>query len=82
MIRIRIQLTESQASSLKTLAKAEGRSLSELVRECVADYLSRRHTPDVRDLADRADSLKGRFRSGHPDLAKAHDRFLDDAFDT
>ncbi len=82
MIRIRIQLTESQVSALKTLAKAEGRSLSELVRECVADYLSRRHPPDIRDLAERASSLKGRFRSGHPDLAKAHDRFLDDAFDT
>lgn len=82
MIRIRIQLTESQVSALKTLAKAEGRSLSELVRECIADYLSRRHAPDIRDLAERAGRLKGRFRSGHLDLAKAHDRFLDDAFDT
>lgn len=75
-------MTESQAGALKTLAKAEGRSFSELVRECVADYLSRRHAQDIRDLAERASSLKGRFRSGHPDLAKAHDRFLDDAFDT
>ena len=51
------------------------------VRECVAEYLARRRTPDVRELARRARGLKGRFRSGSPDLAEAHDRHLDDAFE-
>lgn len=55
--------------------------MAELVRECVAEYLARRHTPDIRKLARRARNLKGRFRSGCPDLAEAHDRYLDDAFD-
>ena len=56
--------------------------MSELVRECVAEYLARRRTPDIQDLAMRARGLKGRFRSGHPGLAEAHDRYLDDAFDS
>ena len=82
MIRTQIQLTEEQARALKALARAEERSMSELVRECVADFLARRRTHDIRDLAKRARDLKGRFRSGHPDLAEAHDRYLDDAFDS
>ena len=82
MIRTRIQLTEKQARALKTLAKAEERSLSELVRECVAEYLARRCTPDIQDLARRTRGLKGRFHSGRTDLAEAHDRYLDDAFDS
>ena len=81
MIRTRIQLTEEQARALKAQARMEERSMAELVRECVAEYLARQRTPDVRELARRARGLKGRFRSGSPDLAEAHDRHLDDAFD-
>ena len=81
MIRTQIQLTEEQARALKAQARMEERSMAELVRECVAEYLARQSTPDVRELARRARGLKGRFRSGSPDLAEAHDRYLDDAFD-
>ena len=81
MIRTRIQLTEEQARALKTRARLEERSVADLVRECVAEYLTRRPVPEVRELARRARDLKGRFRSGYPDLAEHHDRYLDDAFD-
>ena len=81
MIRTQIQLTEEQARALKTRARLEERSVAELVRECVAEYLARRPALNVRELAHRARDLKGRFRSGCPDLAEAHDRYLDDAFD-
>ena len=82
MIRTQIQLTEEQARVLKAQARREERSVAELVRECVAEYLARRRTPDVQELARRARSLKGRFRSGATDLAEAHDRHLDEAFDS
>ena len=81
MIRTQIQLTEEQARALKTRARLEERSVAELVRECVAEYLTRRPVPEVRELARRARDLKGRFRSGCPDIAEEHDRYLDDAFD-
>ena len=81
MIRTRIQLTEEQAWALKAQARMEERSIAELVRECVTEYLRRRRTPDMPGLARRARSLKGRFRSGVADLAEARERHLDDAFD-
>ena len=81
MIRTQIQLTEEQARALRAQARLEDRSMVDLVRECVAEYLARRRTSDIRELARRARGLKGRFRSGSPDLAEAHDRYLDDAFD-
>ncbi len=81
MVRTQVQLTEGQARALKALARSEERSMADLVRECVAEYLARRRGTDVRELARRARNLKGRFRSGCPDLAEAHDRYLDDAFD-
>ena len=81
MIRTQIQLTERQAGALKARARIEDRSMAELMRECVDEYLARRSHPDVRELARRARSLKGRFHSGCPDLAEAHDKYLDDAFD-
>ena len=81
MIRTQIQLTEAQARALKARARLEERSMAELVRECVAEYLMRRPVPNPRELANRARSLQGRFRSGCPDLAEAHDRYIDDAFD-
>ena len=82
MIRTQIQLTEEQARALKAQARIEERSMSELVRQSVAEYLARRQGPDAEELARRARRLEGRFRSGCPDLAEAHDRYLDDAFDT
>ena len=82
MIRTQIQLTEEQARMLRARARLEERSMADLVRECVAEYLARRPAPDVRELARRARDLRGRFRSGCPELAEAHDRYLDDAFDS
>ena len=55
--------------------------MADLVRESIAEYLARRRAPDVRDLARRARSLKGRFRSGCPDLAEGHDHYLADVLD-
>ena len=81
MIRTQIQLTETQARALKAQARIEERSMAELVRESVAEYLARRGAPDLRELARRARGLEGRFRSGCPDLAEEHDRYLDDGFD-
>lgn len=81
MKRTQIQLTQHQARALKAQARLEERSVAELVRESVAEYLAKRRSVDTRELVRRARGLKGRFRSGHADLAEAHDRYLDDAFD-
>ena len=82
MIRTQIQLTEEQLRSLKALARDEERSVADLVRQSVAEYLIRRPTMDRAEQVERARGLIGRYRSGIPDLAEDHDRYLDDAFDT
>ena len=82
MIRTQIQLTEEQARALKARARQEERSMSDLVRESVREYLTRRRTVDREDLARRARALAGRFGSGDPELAEQHDRHLDEAFDS
>lgn len=58
----------------------ETRSVSDLVRESVVRFL--RETPRANrlELARRADALIGKFRSGTPDLAVEHDRYLEEAF--
>ena len=80
MIRTQIRLTEEQARALKLQARREERSMADLVRESVSEYLARRGVVDRTTLARRARELDGRFRSGRPELADEHDRHLDEAF--
>lgn len=82
MIRTQIQLTEEQSRALKERARQEQRSMADLVRESVTEYLARRAPLDRKELRRRARQLAGRFQSGQPDLAEEHDRFLDEAFDS
>jgi predicted transcriptional regulator len=80
MIRTQIQLTEEQARALRELASRDHRSMADLVRESVSEYLARRRPTDRGGLARQARELAGRFRSGRPDLAEEHDRHLEEAF--
>lgn len=80
MVRTQIRLTDEQFRSLEALAREGGRSVADLVRQSVDEYLARRPTADRAELIRRARGLVGRYRSGVPDLAEDHDRHLDDAF--
>ena len=81
MIRMQIQLPEDRARALRDLARSEGRSISDVVREAVGQFMTQGARPDREELARRARELRGRFRSGVPDLAEGHDRHLADSFD-
>jgi hypothetical protein len=76
MIRRQIQLTEEQARLLRELARARGSSMAEVVRESIDEYLAKNRGGARERLAARARALAGRFRSGRPDLAEQHDRYL------
>jgi hypothetical protein len=82
VIRTQIQLSAEQAEALRRRAIAEQRSMADLVRECVAEYLARRPQVERGELERHAMELAGRFRSSTPDLASDHDRYLAEAFDT
>jgi L-serine deaminase len=82
MIRTQIQLTEEQARKLRKEARQQGVSLAALIRRCVDRGLTG-EKQDRAKLYERAAGLVGRFadRKGVRDLARAHDRYLDQAFE-
>ena len=80
MIRTQIQLTEAQAQALRAQARVQERSMADLVRDSVSEYLARRSAVDRGELVRRAMALAGRYRSGCRDLAEDHDEYLDEAF--
>jgi hypothetical protein len=80
MIRMQVQLTETQVESLKQRAASTGRSQADLVREGV-DLLLRSENEAPREQR-RARALQaiGRFASGRKDVSREHDRHLAEAF--
>ena len=80
MVRTQIQLTDSQASTLKALATAEGRSMADLIREGVDAILRARGTVDREAMKARSFAAVGRFKSSSGSLGSKHDDHLTDAF--
>jgi hypothetical protein len=80
MVRMQIQLTESQATAIRRLASATGKSAAELVRQGVDLYLISQKRPTPEEQLRRALSAVGRFRSGLRDVSTEHDRYLAEAF--
>ena len=81
-VKTQVRLTVGQARELKARARNEGRSVADLVRQSVTEYLARRPVRDRRVLLARASALSGRFHSGYPDVAENHDQHLAKAYDS
>ncbi|MCP4661744.1 MAG: ribbon-helix-helix protein, CopG family [bacterium] len=79
MVRTQIQLREDQATALKELAVAEGRSMADLIRGSVDSLLQSKAYRRREDQKRRAIAAIGRFRSGVSDLSSEHDRYLSEA---
>lgn len=84
MIRTQIQFTEEQHRALKRWARERDISLSEAVRRCVADRLSREGTAAARraDRVREAQAIVGKYTdpSGPSTVARDHDDHLADAY--
>jgi hypothetical protein len=81
MVRLQIQLTESQHRALKRWAGRLGISFAEAVRRCVADRLAREDASGSRaDRVREAQTVVGKYASGRSDIAERHDDYLTDAF--
>lgn len=77
MIRTQIQLSEEQANRLREAAARRGVSMAYLIRESVDRYLADAAGEVKREAARK---LIGRFRSGVTDLARKHDKYLEEAY--
>lgn len=81
MKRTQIQLPDDQARELRAFAAREGRSMADVVRESVGEYLARHAGPDREEIRRRAREVVGRYASGMPDLATDHDRHVAEAIE-
>lgn len=82
MIRTQIQLTERQAKTLKRLAKQKDRSVAELIRQSIDQYLATVGELSLEQQYERATAIVGKYRSGDADLGRNHDRYLAEAYAT
>ncbi len=80
MVRTQVQLTEGQIESLRRLYAASGRSVADLVRQGVDQYLAGKSQPDMEERRTRALRVLGRFSSGTSDVSVRHDHYLAQAF--
>jgi len=80
MVRTQVQLTDRQLKALRDASSATGRSVADLIREGVDQYLTGRTELAREERIERAIGVAGKFRSGLSDVSAKHDRHLADAF--
>ena len=80
MTRTQVQLTDNQLKALRQASIATGKSVSELIRQGVDQYLAGRSELAREERIERAIRVAGRFSSGRTDVSADHDRHLAEAF--
>ena len=83
MVRTQIQLTDEQYRRLRRWARDRRISLSEAIRRCVSEGLSREeHAPTREELVRSALSVCGKYRDQKSltRVAVDHDRHLAEAY--
>lgn len=68
---LQVYLEQHQLEALRFLAQKKETSMTELVRESIAEYLARQPIED-----DPALGLIGLGQSGQSDIAEKHDQYL------
>jgi Arc/MetJ-type ribon-helix-helix transcriptional regulator len=82
MVRTQVQLTEKQAEQLKRIAVRERKSVAELVRRAVDQWLVLAEPLSIEERKQRAISIAGKYHSERPDLAINHDKYLNEGSGT
>ena len=80
MVRTQIQLTETQAASLRSAAARKGISMAELIRQAIDATLAGKMERSEDELRQRAMAAAGVFHSGRKDVAERHDALLAEDF--
>ena len=75
-----VQLTDRQFKALQEEARATGKSVEELIREGIDEYLAGRGASERAERIERAILVAGKFSSGLSDVSAMHDKHLADAF--
>lgn len=80
MIRTQIQLSEKQASLVKTISAEKGISVSEVIRRAIDSMDSFSLDNDAGQKRELALEAVGKFSSGTEDVSERHDEYLAQAF--
>ena len=80
MVRTQIQLTETQAKTLKRVAVNEGISVAEIIRRAVENMLQAGHKAGRQERVKRAVEIAGKFRSGKGNVSRKHDEYLAEVY--
>jgi hypothetical protein len=80
MTRTQVQLTGEQLTALRRLSAVTGKSIAELVRNGIDQYLAAQHLPKPEERIERALRIAGKFASGRQDVGSDHDRYLAEDF--
>ena len=76
-----MQLTDRQVKALRQAAASTGKSVAELVRQGLDQYLASRGEFGREERIERAIRVAGRLSSGRPDVSAKHDKHLAEAFE-
>ena len=80
MIRTQVQLTDRQLEALRQASAATRRSVADLIRQGVDQYLAGRVELGREERIERAIRVAGKFSSGRSDVSANHDRHLAESF--
>lgn len=80
MKRTQIQLTKEQTEQLDEMAREQGVSRSELIRQAVDRWLDTRSASSSEERLQRAKEAVGRHASGENDVSSRHDEYLEEEY--
>jgi hypothetical protein len=78
MKRTQILLTEEQYKLLKNISQEKNISIAEAVRECIVYFGASKSIISDDEKYKRTLKAAGKFGSGLKDLARNHDKYLDE----
>ena len=82
MTRMQIQITEAERQRLRDLAIARREPIARIVREFIDEGLRRSRQPDRDELVRRFLAGAGTGHSGHSDISRRHDDYLEEIYDS
>jgi hypothetical protein len=81
MIRTQIQLTETQARTIKKVAMDQGTSIAEIIRRAVENMIQASPKVSSQERVRRAVEIVGKFGSGKRNVSQKHDKYLAEAYE-
>jgi hypothetical protein len=79
MVRTQVQLIGRQLEAVRHASASTGRSVADLIRQSVDQYLAGRSELGRDERIERAISVAGRFSSGRTEVSADHERHLAEA---